>query len=103
MVGASLCASVPGARASEHPGRRRPVRPEPRGRERGACARLPRWLVEGARNQREGSLAPSPQRRPWPPGERGHSAPALNVDSPSAGAGGGQAGAVLVTHGEEAA
>ncbi|XP_045860758.1 DNA helicase MCM9 isoform X2 [Meles meles] len=66
-VWASLSASIPGR--PEHPGRRpgsaageHPPSPGsagarpavPRGR---ACARLPCWLVQGARNQREDSLA----------------------------------------------
>lgn len=46
----------PGAPAAPGERRRRPA--APRGR---ACARLPRWLVEGARNQREDSLALLPE------------------------------------------
>lgn len=72
----SLRASIP--RRPEHPqqeSRGGPAAPgEPAARRGRACARLPCWLVEGARNQREDSLAALP-------GAAGHDQPAERGNS----------------------
>lgn len=75
------------------------------GPRRRACARLPRWLVEGARNQREGSLALLPRAAGHGhPGEYGDSCVSSKngFAFPLGGRKMGRRGAVFVTRGEEA-
>lgn len=75
------------------------------GPRRGACARLPRWLVEGARNQREDSLALLPKAAGHGhPEEYGNSSVSSKngFAFPLGGRKVGRKGAVFVTREEEA-
>lgn len=75
------------------------------GPRRRACARLPCWLVEGARNQREDSLALLPKAAGHGhPRECGDSSvsPKNGFAFPLGGRKVGRRGAVFVTRGEEA-
>lgn len=108
MVGASLRAGILGAPSIPGTSQGAPSAPRERrrpARRRGACARLPRWLVEGARNQREDSLALLPKAAGHGhPGEYGNSSVSSKhgFAFPLGGRKVGRRGAVFVTRGEEA-